>query len=134
MTSLHQHARLGSRLTYAVLAGYRMLEELPREWQTIRQAHAVRAPLRPNGKPPRGLRQYGRAAFALLVLSIRKGERMAQSLESRGLGLTPCSTWRRIPLTRTDWAMATAVLTTLGVVVWLSSLFGFLEGLHALNK
>jgi energy-coupling factor transporter transmembrane protein EcfT len=30
MTSLHQHARLGSRLTYAVLAGYRMLEELYR--------------------------------------------------------------------------------------------------------
>ncbi|TFD56262.1 energy-coupling factor transporter transmembrane protein EcfT [Cryobacterium sp. Hh7] len=133
MTSLHQHARLGSRLTYAVLAGYRMLEELPREWQTIRQAHAVRAPLRPNGKPPRGLRQYGRAAFALLVLSIRKGERMAQSLESRGLGLTPRSTWRRIPLTRTDWAMAAAVLTTLTVVVGLSSFLGFLEGFHALN-
>jgi len=133
MTSLHQHARLGSRLTYAVLAGYRMLEELPREWQTIRQAHAVRAPLRPDGKPPRGLRQYGRAAFALLVLSIRKGERMAQSLESRGLGLSPRSTWRRVPLTRTDWAMATAVLTTLGLVVWLSSYLGFLEGFHALK-
>lgn len=50
-----------------------------------------------------------------------------------GLGLTPRSTWRRIPLTRTDWAMAVAVLTTLGVVVWLNSYLGFLEGFHALN-
>ena len=133
MTSLHQHARLGSRLTYAVLAGYRMLEELPREWQTIRQAHTVRAPLRPNGKPPRSLRQSGRAAFALLVLSIRKGERMAQSLESRGLGLTPRSTWRRIPLTRTDWAMAVAVLATLGLVVWLSAVLGILRGYQVLG-
>jgi hypothetical protein len=29
--------------------------------------------------------------------------------------------------------MAVAVLTTLGVVVWLSSYLGFLEGFHALN-
>src|SRR5690606_9721206 len=32
MTSLHQNVRLGPRLTYAVLAGYRMLQEMPREW------------------------------------------------------------------------------------------------------
>jgi energy-coupling factor transporter transmembrane protein EcfT len=133
MTSLHQHARLGSRLTYAVLAGYRMLESLPSEWQTIRQAHAVRAQLRPNGKPPRGLRQYGRAAFALLVLSIRKGERMAQSLESRGLGLSPRTTWRRIPLTRADWVMAGAVLATVGAIILLSAFLGYLHGFSALR-
>jgi energy-coupling factor transporter transmembrane protein EcfT len=133
MTSLHQHARLGSRLTYAVLAGYRMLEDLPGEWETIRQAHAVRAQLRQNGKPPRGLRQYGRAAFALLVLSIRKGERMAQSLESRGLGLTPRTTWRRIPLTHADWVMAGGVLATVGAVILLSASLGYLHGFSALR-
>jgi len=133
MTSLHQHARLGSRLTYAVLAGYRMLEDLPREWQTIRHAHAVRAPLGHGGKPPRGLREYGRAAFALLVLSIRKGERMAQSLESRGLGLTPRTTWRRIRLTRADWVMAGAVLATVGAVIGLSAFLGYLHGFSALR-
>ena len=132
MGSLHQHARLGSRITYAVLAGYRMLQEMPREWQTIRQAHAVRAQLRPDGSLPSGLAAYGRAAFALLVVSVRKGERMAQSLESRGLGLTPRTTWRKIPLTRTDWLMAAAVLAVLGGIVYASHVLGFLEGYDAL--
>ncbi|HXF02329.1 MAG TPA: energy-coupling factor transporter transmembrane component T [Arthrobacter sp.] len=132
MGSLHQHARLGSRITYAVLAGYRMLQEMPREWQTIRQAHAVRAQLRPDGTLPRGLSAYGRAAFALLVVSVRKGERMAQSLESRGLGLSPRTTWRKIPLTSTDWLMAAGVLAVLGGVLFLSHVLGFLEGYDAL--
>ena len=101
MTSLHQHARLGVRMTYAVLAGYRMLQEMPAEWQTIRSAHQVRAPLRSNGRPRSGVLSFGRSAFALLVVSLRKGERMAQSLESRGLGLGPRTTWRPVPLGRT---------------------------------
>jgi energy-coupling factor transporter transmembrane protein EcfT len=132
MGSLHQHARLGSRITYAVLAGYRMLQEMPREWQTIRQAHAVRAPLRPDGTLPGGLSAYGRAAFALLVVSVRKGERMAQSLESRGLGLAPRTVWRKIPLTRTDWLMAAGLLAVLGGTLYASHVLGFLEGYDAL--
>lgn len=132
MTSLHQHARLGARATYAVLAGYRMLQEMPREWQTIRHAHAVRARLRPDGTSPRSLRGYGRAAFTLLVVSVRKGERMAQSLESRGLGLSPRTTWRPVPLTGADWGMAVGVLATLVAVLAAGSILGYLEGFHAL--
>jgi energy-coupling factor transporter transmembrane protein EcfT len=132
MGSLHQHARLGPRITYAVLAGYRMLQEMPREWQIIRQAHAVRAQLRPDGSLPGGLTAYGRAAFALLVVSVRKGERMAQSLESRGLGLTPRTIWRKIPLTSTDWLMAAAVLAVLGGILYASYVLGYLEGYDAL--
>jgi energy-coupling factor transport system permease protein len=132
MTSLHQQARLGTRLTYAVLAGYRMLQEMPHEWQTIRQAHAVRAPLRPNGRLPSNVPNFGRAGFSLLVVSLRKGERMAQSLESRGLGLRPRTTWRPVPLHRADWLLATAVLAILVLVLTASSALGFLEGFDAL--
>jgi energy-coupling factor transport system permease protein len=132
MTSLHQHARLGSRLTYAILAGYRMLQEMPREWQTIRQAHAVRAQLRPDGTLPRSLRAYGRAGFTLLVVSVRKGERMAQSLESRGLGLSPRTTWRPVPLTGTDWLLAAGVLAALAAVIVAGSVLGYLKGFAAL--
>ncbi|WAP50800.1 energy-coupling factor transporter transmembrane component T [Arthrobacter sp. ATA002] len=133
MGSLHQHARLGSRITYAVLAGYRMLQEMPREWQTIRQAHAVRAPLRPDGSLPGGLSAHGRAAYTLLVVSVRKGERMAQSLEARGLGLTPRTVWRKVPLLRADWLMAGAVILVLGGIAYLSHVLGFLEGYGALR-
>ncbi|WP_114907041.1 energy-coupling factor transporter transmembrane component T family protein [Ornithinimicrobium murale] len=132
MHSLHQQGRLGPRVTYAVLAGYRMLQEMPREWQTIRHAHAVRAPLRPDGAPSRSPLAFGRGAFALLVISVRKGERMALSLESRGLGLSPRTTWRRVPLTGADWAMAAGVLGVLATVVVTSRMLGHLRGVEAL--
>lgn len=132
MTSLHQHARLSARLTYAILAGYRMLQEMPHEWRMIRQAHAVRAPLHANGQPSGGLRVLGPAAFSLLVVSLRKGERMAESLESRGLGLQPRTTWRPVPLERADWLFAGGVLTVLAAVLLASFGLGFLEGFDAL--
>lgn len=132
MTSLHQHARLSARVTYAILAGYRMLQEMPHEWRLIRHAHAVRAPLRSNGQPSSGLRVFGRAAFSLLVVSLRKGERMAESLESRGLGLPERSTWRPVPLGRADWLFAVAVLTALVLVLVTSAALGYLEGFDAL--
>ena len=114
MTSLHQHARLSARVTFAVLAGYRMLQQLPREWQVIRQAQSVRAPVRSDGATRFGIREFGRAAFTLLVVSLRRGERMSQSLESRGLGLGARTVWRPVPLGPADWLL---VCGTLGVLV-----------------
>ncbi|BDZ43491.1 hypothetical protein GCM10025865_27900 [Paraoerskovia sediminicola] len=52
MTSLHQHARVPAGATYAVLAGMRVLEELPARWETIRCAQAVRDPRRAPGALP----------------------------------------------------------------------------------
>lgn len=134
MTSLHQNARLSPRVTYAVLAGYRMLQEMPREWQTIRQAHAVRAPLREDGTLPRDVRAMARAAFTLLVVSVRKGERLAQALESRGLGLTPRSIWRPVRLGAGDAMMAVTVLAVVSAVITVSALLGQLEGSGALRS
>lgn len=116
MTSLHQHARLGLRFTYAVLAGYRTLEELPREWQLIRHAHAVRARSGARGGPLGGVRAFARAGFALLVVSLRRGERLAMALESRGLGLAPRTIWRPVALTGTDAVFAAASLVVLAAV------------------
>ena len=112
MTSLHQHARLGLRFTYAVLAGYRTLEELPREWQLIRHAHAVRT--RPGSGG--GVSGFARAGFALLVVSLRRGERLAMALESRGLGLAPRTIWRPVALTGADAVFAAASLVVLAGV------------------
>lgn len=179
MTSLHQNARLGARITYAVLAGYRMLQEMPREWSTIRHAHAVRAGLpgggraadgqgdgdgerdrdgagvdgdddgrpgragtpsvRPPGRagtpavhPPRGPRHLVGVVFTLLVVSVRKGERMAQALESRGLGLQPRTTWRPLPVTGQDWALAAGVVLVVAAVIAASAALGTLQGPGAL--
>lgn len=133
MTSLHQNARLSARVTFAVLAGYRMLQQLPREWQVIRQAQAVRSPLGARGDTRFGVRAFGRAAFALLVVSLRRGERMAQSLESRGLGMGPRTVWQPVPLGRADWLflagtvavvlLVTAVVASLGLSLGPGTLF-----------
>ena len=131
VTSLHQDARLGPRPTYALLAGYRMLEELPREWQTIRQAQQVRRAV--SGRGSGELRAWWRAAFGLLVVSVRKGERVSFGLECRGLGLTPRTTWRRPPLQRADAVMVVVVVAAVGGVLAASAWAGVLRGVSALG-
>lgn len=131
MTSLHQQARLGPRVTYAVLTGYRMLQEMPREWETIRQAHSVRVASDP-GRIER-MRALGRAGFTLLVVSIRGGERIARALEARGLGLSPRTTWRPVHISRGDWAMLVGTGVVLGTVLLGSSILGLLTGPSALG-
>lgn len=133
MTSLQQNARLSPRVTYAVLAGYRMLQEMPREWEVLRAAHAVRAPLRHDGTPARSPRVLLGAVFGLLVTSVRKGERMAQSLESRGLGLVPRTTWRPSPLTRGDAVLAVVVVGVVAAVLATSAALGVIVGPGALS-
>lgn len=133
MTSLRQHARLGERVSYAILAGYRLLQELPSEWQTIRHAHAVRAPLSSRtGRPVFGIRSFGRTAFSLLVMSLRRSERMAQALESRGLGLRPRTTWQPVPLTWVDGAFAAVVIAVVVMVISASAALGVLRGIGVL--
>ncbi|MFD6443859.1 energy-coupling factor transporter transmembrane component T family protein [Promicromonospora sp. NPDC060204] len=109
MVSLVQHARLSPRYAYPVLAGHRMLTAMPARWATIRAAQAVRAPLR-RGRPRFGLPDAGRAAFALLVTSIRSAERIALALESRGLGERPRTVWRPVPIGRADVVLVLVVL------------------------
>lgn len=133
MTSLHQNARLGPRVTYAVLAGYRMLQEMPREWATLQHAHTVRAPLRDDGRPALGVRHHAGVVFSLLVVSLRKGERMAQALESRGLGLHPRTTWRPVTVDRRDAVLVVGVLGVLGAVLSTSAALGLLRGPGALT-
>lgn len=128
MTSLQQNARVSPRVTYALLAGYRMLQQMPREWATIRMAHAVRGPLRPDGTLPRDPSTLARAAFTLLVQSLRKGERIAQTLESRGLGLTPRTTWRPVPLARGDGILTIAVIAGLAAALYAASALGVSSG------
>ncbi|WP_258723731.1 energy-coupling factor transporter transmembrane component T family protein [Cellulomonas sp. NS3] len=133
MTSLHQHARLGARPTYAVLAGYRMLEQLPERWTTIRLAQAAREPARGDRRGatpasghrgrsradggrrlPASPRALARAAFTLLVVTLRQAERMAVAMETRGLGAGPRTVHAPVALDRRDAAFAAV---TVGVCV-----------------
>jgi energy-coupling factor transporter transmembrane protein EcfT len=130
VTSLRLRVRLGARATYALLAGLRMLEDLPREWQTVRAAQRVRRP-EDAGVGVRA-RAWARAAFALLVVSIRRGERMSVALEGRGVGLPGATVWRRMPLRGADLVMALGVVATVAGVLVASAWLGVLRGPGAL--
>lgn len=118
LVSLRQHARLPARYAYALLAGRRLLDELPRRWETITRAHRVRLPLEDDGRVARlRPRHRLRCAFALLVDAIRSADRIAFALEARGLGDGPRTLWRPVPLGGADAALVLGVATAVAAVL-----------------
>ena len=121
MTSLRTHARLPARIALALLAGQRLLEDLPRRWATITRAHRLRLPPSADGTPGRlGPQAMARCAFALLVDAIRSSTRIAFALESRGLGTGERTQWRTAALTRTDGALVVGVVLAVAAVLVLA--------------
>lgn len=118
LVSLHQVGHLPVRVTYALLAAHRLLDDLPAEWTTIRRAHAVREPVRRLSRSPRAL---ARVAFVLLVTSIRRAERVAISLESRGLGALASgdrTAWHPAAVTWRDAVLLAVVVGGLAATLW----------------
>ncbi|WP_299298630.1 ATP-binding cassette domain-containing protein [uncultured Brachybacterium sp.] len=121
MVSLLQHARLPARYAYALLAGRRLLDDLPRRWETITRAHRVRLPLTAEGAVARlRARQLLRCAFSLLVDSVRSADRISFALESRGLGDGERTLWRPVRLTRADALLTLGVALVVAAVLMLS--------------
>lgn len=105
MRSLNQNLKLPASITFAILAGYQLLLSLPREWQTIRAAQLMRtdgAALNRHGKPKLKVKEAMRLVFTVLIVALRRSERIATSLESRGFGLKPRSVYRPIHVGATD--------------------------------
>jgi energy-coupling factor transport system permease protein len=133
VASLRDRLGVPARAAYSLAAGYRLLGSLPGEWQTVRAAYAVRAPLGRDGRPRPGLRGLRSSAFTLLVVSVRRGERIARALEARGTGLEPRTVWRPVVLGRADALAVLAVLGALAAVVAGSWACGTLRGPGALG-
>ena len=149
MTSLHQHARMPATMTYAVMAAFRLLEDMPAQWQTIRSAQAIRDPNRRRAPAKQGRRNraeaggapaiarlrlpttpaaLGRAAFTLLVVSVRRSERLSISMETRGLGARPRTLYRPVHLDHRDLVFTLAISGALLAVVLLTAAQGWLRG------
>ena len=121
MVSLHEHARLPARYALALLAGQRLLDELPGRWRVLTRAHRVRLPLRADGSTPAlGPRRLLRCAFSLLVDAIRAAERIALALESRGVGDGPRTVWRPVSLTGADAVLVVGVVAVVTAVLILT--------------
>lgn len=117
LVSLIRHARVSPRYAYALLAGHRLLDDLPAQWRTLTRARLVRRPGASRGRGRLTLRELASCAFALLVGSIRAAERIALALESRGLASGPRTLWRPVPLTWRDGVLVVVVALAIAGVI-----------------
>ncbi len=87
---LGQVLRLPARFVLGALAGLRMVGVFLDDWRALELARRAR------GVADRGrLRRFLGMAFALLVLSIRRGSKLATAMEARGFGAPGARTWAR---------------------------------------
>jgi energy-coupling factor transport system permease protein len=87
---LAQVVRLPSRFVLGGLAGLRLVGLFIDDW------HALQLARRARGIGDGGaIRRVGSQAFALLVLSIRRGSKLATAMEARGFGAPITRTWAR---------------------------------------
>lgn len=105
---LAQVLRLPARFVLGALAGLRLVGLFLDDWRSLELARRARG-VADGGR----LRRFLGQAFALLVLSIRRGSKLATAMEARAFGSSGERTWARPSrLRRGD-----AVLIALGVLV-----------------
>ena len=92
--ALIQQGRLPVRVGYAVFAAYRFVPLIQEELDNIRAAHQVRGAASGRGIVAR-LRQSIGYAIPLLAISVRRAERVALAMDSRGFGARPDRTYFR---------------------------------------
>jgi energy-coupling factor transport system permease protein len=116
--SLIHQAHVSPRIAYSVFAAYRFVPLLEVEFQSIRAAHQIRGGVgkRSFFDPIREVFGY---AIPLLASAVRKGERVALAMESRGFGSLPHRTYFRVTtLGVSDLVFALAcIAASVGLVV-----------------
>lgn len=87
---LAQILRLPARFVLGALAGLRMVGLFLDDWRALELARRARG-IADTGR----IRRFLGMAFALLVLSIRRGSKLATAMEARGFGASGTRTWAR---------------------------------------
>ncbi|GAB3603549.1 energy-coupling factor transporter transmembrane component T family protein [Microbacterium aureliae] len=110
---LAQVLRLPARFVLGALAGLRMVGLFIDDWRALELARRAR------GVADRGrLRRFLGMAFALLVLSIRRGSKLATAMEARGFGAPGRRTWARdSAFGAREWALMALGATVAAVAV-----------------
>lgn len=105
---LAQVLRLPARFVLGGLAGMRLVGLFLQDWKALELARRAR------GVADRGrVRRFVGQAFALLVLSIRRGSKLATAMEARGFGGSTRRTWAR--RSRLGWRDAVLLLMAAGI-------------------
>lgn len=91
---LAQVLRLPSRFVLGGLAGVRLVGLFLDDWRQLALARRARG-VSDVGGPLGAVRRLGGQAFSLLVLSVRRGSKLATAMEARGFGSDTPRTWAR---------------------------------------
>ncbi|MEC5424559.1 energy-coupling factor transporter transmembrane component T [Virgibacillus sp. C22-A2] len=125
--SLIQQLKLPPKIAYGVLAGYRFLPMMKDELSIIHAAHRIRGVNQALTWKDR-FHQYKRYAIPLLASAIRKAERTAVAMESKGFtGDKNRSFYRRLVIAKKDWAFPVILLVTFGFAVYTSIELGYFK-------
>jgi energy-coupling factor transport system permease protein len=87
---LAQVVRLPARFVLGALAALRLVSLLADDWRSLALARRARG-VADTGR----IRRIAGSAFALLVLAVRRGSRLATAMEGRGFGGDQPRTWAR---------------------------------------
>jgi energy-coupling factor transport system permease protein len=106
--ALVQQARLPERFAYGALAAFQAIPRLAEDLVALREARRIRG-LRASWHP--------RVLVGLLVLAIRRADRLAVAMDARGFGSGPRTRFRVV-----DWSLSDAVLLSSGAVVLVAAM------------
>lgn len=106
--SLVHQALVPARFAYGALAAYQSIPRFAEDLATLRQARRIRG-LRGGWDP--------RLLIGLLVLAIRHGDRMALSMDARGFGSGPRTSYRAVRWGLLDLAVGLGALMVLYVAL-----------------
>jgi len=108
--SLIQQMRLPPKIAYGVLAGYRFLPLMKDELKTIQSAYQIRGISQGKTWKEKWLK-YKRMSIPLLASAIRKAERTAVAMESKGFtGDRNRTFYRRFSIKKSDWIVPVILL------------------------
>jgi len=122
--SLILQLKLSPRIGYGTLAGYRFVPLLGTEYQNIHQAHMIRGSEQRAGLIQKFSR-LKRYSVPLLVGAIRKAQRVAIAMDSKGFLAYPKRTYLRdVRIRRPDIIYLTLVLLTYTLLLILLTRYG----------
>ncbi|WP_368072459.1 energy-coupling factor transporter transmembrane protein EcfT [Paenibacillus sp. KS1] len=127
MLSLMQQCKLSPKWAYGILAGYRFLPFFKEELRIIQDAHRMRGIERERGWKSK-LRAWKRYAIPLLASAIRKSERVAAAMISKGLtGRRGRAYYVKLRVTWKDWALLFLLLGGIALCYYVSWKLGFVQ-------
>ncbi|MDR9853260.1 energy-coupling factor transporter transmembrane component T [Paenibacillus sp. VCA1] len=128
MLSLMQQCKLPPRLAYGILAGFRFLPLFREELSIMQKAHRVRGAGRIRRTPRSQLQALKRYGIPLLAGAIRKSERTAVAMISRGFtGSGRRDFYTRVPVTWKDGVFMALMLAIVAIGYGLSYALGTLR-------